>query len=541
MTAQIKFCGAAGTVTGSCYWMRTQGCQFLIDCGLFQGTKTIKELNYGDFPFDPKKIDFVLLTHAHTDHAAMIPKLIKAGFAGPVYATAPTKDLLSFMLPDSGNIQETEVDRLNRRNQQRGKGTVTPIYTRRDAENSINQIKAIDYEKWLIPDPDIRARFWNAGHILGSASIEIEISDEERPLRILFSGDLGPDNKLFQADPEAPSDFDYIVCESTYGGQTREIMTPQERRSNLANEINAAMSAGGSLIIPSFAVERSQELLLDIALLIDSSEISSSTVFLDSPLAIRITSIFEKYSNELEDLKDGKLPFLNPKFHFTETTEESKSIARIEGGAIIMSASGMCDAGRVRHHLKNHLWRPQSTILLVGYQAKGTLGWLLEQGLKNIKIQGEAIRVRARIRKIDTYSAHADGNELISWIKARVPIKEGIFLTHGSRESLDALRADLLAEGYSKDMTIVPALDEEFELRSKGQARKLGRVSKRIMSKTIDKLDWHNELAQLTLDLRSALEHIPDDRKKSNLLKELRQNLEKSKYSLSRKKKKRKQ
>lgn len=214
MTIRIKFCGAAGTVTGSCYWIKTENCQFLIDCGLFQGTKTLKELNYGSFPFDAKAIDFVLLTHAHTDHSAMVPKLIKAGFQGTIYATRSTKELLQYMLPDSGYIQEVEVSRLNRRNQQRGKPSVTPIYTREDAEAAISQIEGIEYETWLNLAPDIRARFWNAGHILGSASIEVEITDDEKTRRLLFSGDIGPDHKLFHADPDAPTDFDYVICES---------------------------------------------------------------------------------------------------------------------------------------------------------------------------------------------------------------------------------------------------------------------------------------------------------------------------------------
>ncbi|MZR30699.1 MBL fold metallo-hydrolase RNA specificity domain-containing protein [Sneathiella litorea] len=527
MTTQIKFCGAAGTVTGSCYRLRVAGRQFLVDCGMFQGTKTLKELNYGPFPFDPAEIDFVLLTHAHIDHSGVIPKLIKAGFKGPIFTTAQTRDLLSYMLPDSGYIQEVEVERLNRRNQRRGKPAVEPIYGRKDAEDSMAQIHPVEFEEWLQPCAEVRAKFWNAGHILGAASIEIEINERDEAIRLLFSGDIGPDNKLFHGDPEAPSGFDYVFCEATYGGRVREDSTPERRRRILSTEINDAMAAGGALVIPSFAVERTQELLLDIDHLLDKEKVACTAVFLDSPLAIRVTSVFAKYKSDLEDVEEGDHPFSNPKFHFTETVDESKSIARFDGGVIIMAASGMCDAGRIRHHLKNHLWRAQSTVLLVGYQAEGTLGCLLEKGLKTVKIQGEEIKVRARIRSIDIYSGHADGNGLIDWVTARKPVRQAVFLTHGSGESLQAMQAQLLDAGFLEDEVIVPALDDEFELRKSGKTVKSRGVSKRLAPDFVDKLDWHNELAQLTLDIRSALEHASDSKQKSKLLLKLRQTLHK--------------
>lgn len=521
MSVKIKFCGAAGTVTGSCYWIQTDTNQFLVDCGLFQGTKTVKQLNYNDFPFDITAIDFVLLTHAHTDHSALIPKLVKGGFEGPIYTTAATRDLMKYMLPDSAYIQEIEVERLNRRNQQRGKPIVQPIYTRKDAEITLTQIRTVTYEDWIEPCANTRARFWNAGHILGSASIEIEIKDNNETIRLLFSGDIGPDNKLFHADPDAPSDFDYVICESTYGGRVRKEITTEERKEILAREIKEAMNAGGALVIPSFAVERTQELLLDIADLLKTGEIPCPHVFLDSPLAIKITSVFSKHADELQDVSDDVSPFDNPKFRFTESVEESKSIARFTAGVIILAASGMCDAGRIRHHLKNHLWRPQSTILLVGYQAEGTLGRLLEQGIRSVNIQGEAIRVRARIRKIDTYSGHADGNGLIAWMTARKPVRKAVFLTHGSDESLHAMQRSLLEAGFEGDKLIIPVLDDSFELSGSGTTLKLPLDDRRLEPDVIEKLDWHNELAQLTLDIRASLEKEPDNRKKSKLLNRL--------------------
>lgn len=528
MPVKVKFCGGAGTVTGSCYWIQTDNSWFLVDCGLFQGTKTLKQLNYEDFPFDPKDIDFVLLTHAHTDHSALIPKLVKAGFKGPVYTTAATRDLLQYMLPDSGYIQEIEVARLNRRNQQRGKPVVKPIYNAKDAKASMGQIRATPYEEWLEPVKGIRARFWNAGHILGSASIEIEIADEDDTLRLLFSGDIGPDHKLFHAQPEAPNNFDYVFCESTYGGRIREDASLDQRRAILATEIKEAMSAGGALVIPAFAVERTQELLLDIAYLLQQDEIPCAAVFLDSPLAIKITSVFAKYEDDLEDLEDDISPFTHPKFHFTETVDDSKAIARFSGGIIILAASGMCDAGRIRHHLKNHLWRPQSTVLQVGYQAEGTLGRLLEEGRQSVNIQGEAIRVRARLRKIDTYSGHADGNGLIDWIKARGVVSQKIFLTHGSTESLQALQVNLLEEGYDEDQVVVPQLDDIYKLSKKETEIQTGDKGRRLEPDMVSRLDWHNELAQLTLDIRAMLEQSPDNKQRGKLLEQLRRTLGKN-------------
>ena len=521
MTISIRFCGAAGTVTGSCYWVRTGKWQFLVDCGLFQGTKTVKELNYGAFPFDPRKIDFVLLTHAHADHGAMIPKLIRQGFDGPVYATAASRDLLGYMLPDSGYIQEVEVERLNRRNQQRGRPTVEPIYTRKDAEAAIDQIRAIAFEKWLTPAKGVRARYWNAGHILGAASIELEIATEGETLRLLFSGDLGPENKLFHSGPDAPAGFDYVICESTYGGRQRAPVRPATRREILAREITEAMSRGGALVIPSFAVERTQELLLDIDYLMDKGEISSTAVFLDSPLAIRITSVFRAHLDELSDVETGDHPFENPRFHFTETVDESKAISRFAGRVIILAASGMCDAGRIRHHLKNHLWRSESTILLVGYQAEGTLGRLLEKGVRKVKIQGEEITVRAQVRSIDVYSGHADGAELVLWMQARQPVRQSVFLTHGSEESLAAFRDDLVKSGFDSQQIIIPNLDDEFELPLKGGAVRRPEVRPRLPSEAIGRPDWHNEYAELSLDIRSELESKTDAERKE-LLKRLK-------------------
>ncbi|MEX0693537.1 MAG: MBL fold metallo-hydrolase [Rhodospirillales bacterium] len=529
MTITMKFCGAAQTVTGSCYWIRTPDAEFLVDCGMFQGSKTLKELNYGAFPFDPVNIDFVLLTHAHIDHSGLIPKLIKQGFAGPVYATEGTCDLLSYMLPDSGYIHEREVEHLNRRNVQRGKKEVEPIYNKRDAERSLESFKPVAYEQWLEARPGIRARYWNAGHILGAASIEIEISQalpDEAPMRILFSGDIGPDSKLFHPDPEAPTGWDYVVCEGTYGNREHVDVGTEERRRILAKEVNEVLRRKGVLLIPAFAVERTQELLADISVLMRSGAIAKVPLFLDSPLAIRATRVFRSHIHDLEDTGNGGELLNDPNVHFTETVDESKSIVRFNGSIIIMAASGMCDAGRIRHHLKQYLPSKNAKVLLVGYQAPATLGNILASGVKAVRIQGEDVAVRAEIRQLDSYSGHADRNGLQAWVSERLPIRRKILLTHGEEEALQGLRDSLVAAGLNKDMIVIPEFDEEFDLVRGFSSETDKRVLRRIRQDAVGGPDWHNELAQLSLDLRALLEGAADEKSRAVILRKVRRALQ---------------
>lgn len=527
----LKFCGAAQTVTGSCYWIRHPGGQFLIDCGMFQGSKTVKELNYGKFPFDPKKIDFVLLTHAHIDHAGLIPKLIRDGFDGPVHATGGTVDLLSYMLPDSGYIQEREVEFLNRRKQQRGKPPVEPIYTRADAEASLARFRATDYESWIDPAPGVRARYWNAGHLLGAASIEVEIKPAKKsapPMRVLFSGDIGPEFKLFHHPPEAPEGWDYVISEGTYGDRARDDLDGPARRRVLAREASAALRRKGVLLIPAFAVERTQELLADLSHLMRSGDIPTVPLFLDSPLAIRATEVFRKHAHELAGVGDGGAFLEASNIHFTETTEESKGIHRYDGGMIVMAASGMCDAGRIRHHLKRYLPSKKTTVLLTGYQAPATLGALLAAGARAVRIQGEDVRVNAQIRQIDFYSGHADRDELVEWIQGRRPIGRKVILTHGEQAALDGLKAALTTDGIDAADVHIPELDEEIDLergiRSVTDKRK---VKRRAPPESVKGADWHNDLAQFSLDLRDALEGAADEKTRAVILRRLRRALEK--------------
>ncbi len=528
MTITLRFCGATRTVTGSCFFVRAPKCSFLVDCGLFQGHKTLKELNYQRFPFAPRLIDFVLQTHAHIDHAGLLPKLWKSGFKGPVFMTRGTKDLLSFMLPDSAHIQEMDVQNLNRRNARRGKAEVAPIYTQEDAEACQDNFRTVEYSIWTEVGEGVRARYWNAGHILGSASIEIEIAtgrDDQRLLRLLFSGDIGPEHKLFQPNPDAPASFDYVICESTYGNRKRTRATAEERRMLLARIVNEALAGNRILLLPLFAVERTQEIIADLTRLQQSGAIPPVPIFLDSPLAIRITKVFQNHVEELEDIDARQSLLTNPNVRFTETVDESKAIDRVSAGAIIMAASGMCDAGRIRHHLKRWLWSEKSTVLLTGYQAQGTLGRLLTEGVEEVTIQGDAVKVRAKIVQTDLYSGHADGVELVDWVGRRQPINRALFLVHGEDEEINAFREKLVKGGMQETRVIAPVLDDEMELLANGIGVRPKPIPRRLSPDVINRADWHNELAQFTLDLREQFERAADDRSRRILIRRLREAL----------------
>lgn len=527
MAVDLAFHGAAGSVTGACFRLTHPGGAFLVDCGLFQGTKTLKALNYGDFPFTPRDLDFVLLTHAHIDHAGLLPKLVAEGFEGPVYATSGTAELLAFMLPDSAQVQESEVERLNRRNRQRGGAEVTPIYSAADAEKALGLLRSVDYGAWIEPAPGVEARFWNAGHILGSASIELQLlsGGDPRLLRLLFSGDIGPEHKAFHPDPEAPANLDYLVCEATYGARTRRRLEPAARREKLRGEVAEALGRGGNLLIPAFAVERTQELLADLCALFVSGALPKVPVFLDSPLAIRATEVFRRHARELEDLPKGIDPFRLPNLKPTLRVEESKAIDRIRGGAIIIAGSGMCDAGRIRHHLKAHLWRRDSTVMLTGYQAVGTLGSLLLQGRDSVRIHGEEVAVRATIRSLDVYSGHADAEELSEWVQGCLPLRGGLFLVHGEEEGREGLRERLLAAGLPADRVFLPQLDDVVDLTDGGRPRQRP-THHRLPPEALGREDWHNDYAQLVLDLKHALDGAADTKARSVLLRRLRRALE---------------
>jgi metallo-beta-lactamase family protein len=519
---RLHFHGAAGSVTGSCYRLETERASVLIDCGQFQGSKTLKELNYRRFPFDPKDQDAVLLTHAHIDHSGLLPKLMLAGFNGHIHATAGTRDLCAVMLPDAGGIQEHEVEQLNRRLQRRGRKPVEPIYTAEDARDCMRLFSKVRCGDWIEPTTGVRARWWDAGHILGSASIEIEVQNGgagAAPLRLLFSGDIGPGHSDFLADPQGPSGIDHLIMESTYGKTERPPLTGQERRRLLAEAVKGAHAAGGPLLIPAFAVERTQELLADLVQLMQDQAVPTAPIFLDSPLAVRASEVFFQRGYQA-----GANPFAairsSSQFHETESVQESQGLERLSGWHIILAASGMCDAGRVRHHLKRLLWRPQATVLLVGYQATGTLGRFLQEGQRRVSIQGEEIHVRAAIRSLDVYSGHADGPALTAWAQARGPVAGRLFLSHGEPDSRLALRRRLVAAGFADQQIESPELDDSYRLEAAASLREEP-ASPRLQPGAAAQLDWHNTRARVLLALDEALDAAPDDQTRAAILERL--------------------
>jgi metallo-beta-lactamase family protein len=528
MTPRIHFHGAAQGVTGSCYRVEHGGKQILVDCGMFQGSKSERELNYREFPFRPDALAAMLLTHAHIDHAGLIPKLTKGGYSGPIYATPATVDLCAVMLPDSGHIQEVEVQQLNRRNSRRGKAPVEPIYGFSDAVAALTQFRPVSYGQWLDVTEAIRARYWNAGHLLGSASIEVELAGAGqggKALRILFSGDLGPDNKLLQPDPDAPNDVDYVLCESTYGDRDRIDAREDERRQRLRDEVQMAAKRQGALLIPSFAVERTQELLVDLARLMRDGDIAQAPIFIDSPLATKASNIFVAHKNEVEHGDELAAALHSHNVRFTESVEQSKAISRIRGFHIIIAASGMCEAGRIRHHLKDWLWREQGTVLLVGFQAQGSLGRILQDGASEVRIMGEEIKVRARIRSIDLYSGHADGPELAAWVARRAPIHQAIFLVHGEDHAVAGMK-ERVTSAVPVGRVIDPTLDALYELGADGPRQLETAQPPRVAPEQVGRQDSHNDLARLMIEINDKLGKAADERSRAVMIRKLRRALE---------------
>ncbi len=461
---RIHFYGAAGCVTGSCYVIDTGKRKLMIDCGMFQGNKSMKERNYTEFPFNPTDIDFMILTHAHIDHSGLIPKLVKKGFKGAIYTTTATKDLCAIMLPDSGYIQEMEVERKNRKLSRAGETLIEPIYTSNDAYEALKQLQGVPMEDTIKIDNDISFKFNDAGHILGSASIELWVESE----KIVFSGDLGNKNQPIIKDPSYISEANYLVIESTYGNRKHSDQYDKEER--LVDIIKDTFARGGNLIIPAFAVERTQDLLYYLHNIKNSGVFHNLPIYVDSPLAIKATNIFcnrkEYYDTETTELAkfNNECPFIYDDITFTATAEESKNINAIKKGAIIISASGMADAGRIKHHLKHNLWRKESTVLFVGYQAMGTLGQRIKDGEKAVRIHGEEVAVNAKVLYLDGFSAHADQDGLLDWIGHFESFPQHTFVVHGEEESSEEF-ARIIKEKYTANVTI-PKLGESFELQS---------------------------------------------------------------------------
>ncbi|WBX83071.1 MBL fold metallo-hydrolase [Sphingosinicella microcystinivorans] len=521
-TPEIVFHGAARTVTGSCMELRVGKRRLLVDCGLFQGSRTLEALNAEGFAFDAARLDAVILTHAHIDHSGLLPRLVREGSAGPIWCTGPTRDLLDHMLPDAGRIQESDVERRNRRADRADEPEVEPIYTEADAKQAAALARPVALERWFEPVPGVRARLWNAGHILGSASVEIEAGGS----RLLFSGDIGPEHKAFHPDPEAPQGFDHVVCESTYGDRTREHTTIPERRTLLEAEIKAALTRGGNLVIPVFALERTQELLLDVAMLINTGRLPYTQVFIDSPLASRTTGVFARHAADLEDMGSGEV-FRHPAFHYVGSASQSMKLNSVSG-AIIMAASGMCESGRIRHHLRHNLGRRESTVLFVGFQAAGTLGRTIMDGAPRVRISGHDVAVRAQVRRIDSYSAHADQADILRWINERRPIAGSIFLTHGEADAMESLRR-LLQRDDAAASIVTPELGERYALPPRAKARRLS-AGRTDMEAAVGR-DWQNAYADFAVNLKRELSDIENAAARREAIERMRAVLQSYKAS----------
>jgi metallo-beta-lactamase family protein len=503
--------GAAQTVTGSCFELASGRRRLLVDCGLFQGSRSLETLNREPFLFDPRKLSCVLLTHAHLDHSGLRPRLVAEGFNGTIWCTSPTLDLLSVMLPDAAKIEEQDVDRRNRRADRADAPPIEPLYTLKDVERLLGMVSTAELDQEFAPIPGVRAKLWNAGHILGAASIQVTIDGVD----ILFSGDLGPEHKSFHLDPTGPRGIDHLFCESTYGDREREPVTIEDRRRLLESEVKRALRKGGNLIIPVFALERTQELLLDLATLMNQGQLTRTPVFIDSPLASRATAVFQQHRHELEDLGDIDV-FRHPSFHFVETVEASMHLKSMSG-AIILAASGMCEGGRIRYHLIDNLPRSDSTILFVGYQAQGTLGRTILEGARRVRISGRDAVVRADIRRIDSYSAHADRTELINWLDERQPVHGSLFLIHGEPAATGALHAELQRSFAS---IIEPEIGERYELPAGASARRLATGRPEIRH-TLGR-DWQNDYADFATNLKRDLQRIHDAEQRDKALERMR-------------------
>jgi len=513
----IVFHGAARTVTGSCMEVAYGDSRILIDCGLFQGSRSLELLNLEPFAFDPTEIDAVVLTHAHIDHSGLLPKLVAKGFDGPIWCTRETRDLLEHMLADAGRIQEYDAQRRNRRRDRAGEEPFEPLYTSADAMDAWSQCRAVELEQPFEPADGFQARLWNAGHILGAASVGLMVGG----VHMVFSGDIGPDNKAFQQDPDGPSGVDHVVCESTYGDRTRDHISIEERRTLLQAEVEAALLRGGNLIIPVFALERTQELLLDLHYLICSGAFPHAQVFIDSPLANKTTEVFSRYAAELEDT-GGRDIFDHSQFHYVMDVEHSMRLNSISG-AIILAASGMCEGGRIRHHLIHNLHRRESTVLFVGYQAQGSLGRVILEGKKRVRISGKDVRVRAQIRSIQSYSAHADQSELLDWIDARMPIAGSLFLDHGEPRSVEEMRRELQRRHPGLSVRL-PEIGERYSLPPGEPAKRL-ETGRTDLAELVGE-DWQNEYADFATSLKAELKKLQTAQQREEALDRMRQVLQ---------------
>ena len=524
---KITFLGATQMVTGSNFLVEAAGKKFLVDCGMYQGKEEIEEENYDEFQFNPADIDFMLLTHAHIDHSGRIPKLYNEGFKNTIYAHKATCDLCGIMLPDSGHIQEMEAEWKNKKRQRKGLKTFPPLYTAEDAINSLELFSPVNYDEIIQIDDNIYVRFNDAGHMLGSSIIEVWAKEDGKETKAVFSGDIGNNDLPLLSAPTMIENCDYLVMESTYGNRLH--IRNNEKAEMFLNIVSETIDNGGTVVIPSFAVGRTQEILYELNKIKENTSdeefkrkyktLMKVPVYVDSPLAISATEVFKQNTDLFDDeikkeMEKGDNPLEFPGLKFTQTADESKALNESTEPAIIISASGMCDVGRIKHHLKHNIWNPKSTILFVGYQAPGTLGYQIVNGAKKVTIFGEEFAVNARIEYIEGYSGHADQEWLMNFIYSFINKPKHIFLVHGEPESQNVLRNKILEEtgiGVS-----IPEFGETYELCdelkivNKIKIKKSNTIKQEILTR-LDKLQ--SEMKDMETFVKQDVEdvHLRDD------------------------------
>ena len=461
---EVKLFGAAKTVTGSCYSLTVESSRILVDCGMFQGGKKREKLNYEPFGFNPRHYKALLLTHAHLDHCGRIPKLVKEGFKGKIYATAATKDLAFVVMMDSAKIAFYDAKYENKKRIKNGLPQREPIYSEQDVKNAMKLFQIVNYGDEVIVTNNITAKYYDAGHILGSACIQLFIKEKGKEKKVVFSGDLGQSHTPIVRDPQFIEDADYVFIESTYGDRLHESF--KERTSGFLNIIKQTYKGGGKVLIPSFAIERAQELLFDINGFVENNKMPKMSVFLDSPMAIRATEVFRKhpefYDSEVKAVLDkGDDPFNFEGLVYSKGVDQSKKINTLDGSCIIIAGSGMCTAGRIKHHIKNHIEDARNTILFVGFQVHGTLGYWIKKGEKNIRLLGTEREVNAKVESMESFSAHGDFKELLKWLSGFKSKIKKVFVCHGDEDACDSFAEKVEKKGLK---TKVPNMGESLTL-----------------------------------------------------------------------------
>lgn len=534
---KIKFCGASSGVTGSCHLLTTENHKILLDCGQFQGGKAQEALNYEPFPFDPAEIECVILSHAHIDHCGRLPLLVKRGFTGKIYCTDATADLLDVMLKDSGFIHEKDAEWKSKKAARAGKPSVEPLYTYNDAVEALGQVEPILYDQQIELNDEMKIVFNDAGHILGSAITELWVKEADKEVKIVFSGDLGVVNRPILRDPTIIKKADYVIMETTYGNR----LHPQNATSvkGLLDIVLKTAERGGTVVIPSFAVGRTQELIFEFNKFYEENseyrdKLDKLTVYVDSPMATTATEVFRKnaqvFDEETKDYilrGDNPLDFKNLKF--TRSTADSQALNMDHSPKIIISASGMCEAGRIRHHLKHNLWDSRNSVIFVGYQAEGTLGKLLVEGAKEVTLFGEVIHVNAEIHNLEGFSGHADRNGLFSWLAGFQQKPKQVFLVHGEEESKQDF-AKLIQQDLGYDPVVVLG-NSEFELDMNTaqllnyeEAEKEGRNDEEIQAVRKRIADIHEDIESILYNTNLAMgENISEEKlvKINNIVQEL--------------------